>query len=252
MESSTVLIIALVAAAIGLVVGLLISALTGNRGDQGKAAEAGEGDGASTNSAAAGSGLSGQNKKRIEVASLWREPPMGALRVDMGGKSFSSARDLPDDQRRRLRVTLMDLDTWLSAAEPLSSVLTTQGPTSASPIRSEGRKTGPLEMPSSSPSIFGPMSTSLMESATKAAAAANPVPAAASRSIASQIDDILQEQIAGTPLEERKIRLTEVPSLGVVVRVGIQQFQGIDTVPDPEVRAAIKRAVQTWEGQAGK
>jgi hypothetical protein len=91
-----------------------------------------------------------------------------------------------------------------------------------------------------------------MESATKAAAVANPVPVGAARSIASQIDDILQEQIAGTPLEERKIKLTEVPSLGVVVRIGIDQYQGIESIPDPEVKAAIKRAVQTWESTSGK
>lgn len=251
MDPSIVLIMVLVAAAIGIAVGLLVMTLIGNRGNQGKSTDSGEAESAPAGSAPVESDLSSQNKKRIEVASFWREPPIGALRVDIGDTTFSSAKDLSDDQRRRLRITMVDLDAWLSAAEPPESSITPQVIDSVPATRPEDRKTGPLVMPATQ-SMFSPISTSLMDSASRAAATASPVPPGASKSIASQIDEILQEQIAGTALEDRRIRLTEVPSFGVVVKIGLQQYQGIDAVPDPEVRSAITRAVKTWEGRAGK
>ncbi len=69
-------------------------------------------------------------------------------------------------------------------------------------------------------------------------------------SIVAQVNEILQEQLSGTPLADKGIRLTEAPGQGVTVWVGLNRFEGIETVPDPEVRAAIRKAVKTWEAQA--
>ncbi len=66
-------------------------------------------------------------------------------------------------------------------------------------------------------------------------------------SVVEQVDEILQENIAGTPLEKRNIHLLEDPSIGVVVKVGHQFFKGIDSVTDTEVYAALKAAIAQWE-----
>jgi hypothetical protein len=50
-----------------------------------------------------------------------------------------------------------------------------------------------------------------------------------------------------TPLAERSIRLVQDPTLGVTVRVGNEKYDGIDSVPDEEIRAALKAAVKKWE-----
>jgi hypothetical protein len=65
----------------------------------------------------------------------------------------------------------------------------------------------------------------------------------------AQIDEILQERLAGTPLAVRGIRLQEAPDGGVIVLVGLQRFEGIDAVPDSEIKAAIRQAVAEWEKQ---
>jgi hypothetical protein len=78
-----------------------------------------------------------------------------------------------------------------------------------------------------------------------------PAPPPAQKSIVTQIDEILQDQIGGTALAGRGIRLSEAPGQGVTVWIGLEQFQGIDTVTDADVLAAIRRAVNTWEAQAG-
>jgi hypothetical protein len=75
-------------------------------------------------------------------------------------------------------------------------------------------------------------------------------PAAPAGSMVDQIDAILQAHLARTPLEERGIFLTQSPEGGVNVYVGLTRYGGIDEVPDPEVKAAIRAAVTEWEHKA--
>ena len=63
----------------------------------------------------------------------------------------------------------------------------------------------------------------------------------------SQIDTILQARLAGTPLGERGIFLTQSPEGGVIVYVGLTRYNGVDEVPDPEIKAAIRAAITEWE-----
>ena len=67
------------------------------------------------------------------------------------------------------------------------------------------------------------------------------------KSIAAQIDEILQEMLEHTPLASRGIRLMEFPNRGLVVLVGLDQYEGVDAVPDEDIRALIRTAVQEWE-----
>lgn len=68
-------------------------------------------------------------------------------------------------------------------------------------------------------------------------------------SMVEQIDGILQENIAGTPLAQCDICLVEIPTKGVIVRVGSQMFEGIDAVTDPDVKAAVQAAAAQWEAE---
>ncbi len=66
-------------------------------------------------------------------------------------------------------------------------------------------------------------------------------------SVAAQVDEILQESIAGTSLASRGIRLMEFPGEGLVVMVGMEKYDSVDEVPDMNIRSAIKEAVSIWE-----
>jgi hypothetical protein len=68
-------------------------------------------------------------------------------------------------------------------------------------------------------------------------------------SIVSQIDSILQMRIAGTPLEDRGVFMAQSPEGGVVVYIGLTKYMGVDSVPDPEVKAAIRAAITEWENK---
>ncbi len=69
------------------------------------------------------------------------------------------------------------------------------------------------------------------------------------KSIAAQIDEILQEMLIDSELSSRAIRLLELPQKGVVVMVGLEQYEGVDSVPDPEIKGLIQKAVTEWENR---
>lgn len=66
-------------------------------------------------------------------------------------------------------------------------------------------------------------------------------------SIPDQINAILQKSIAGTPLEKRGVSMAEWPNRGAVFIVGVDVYEDIHKIPDPDVRTAIREAVKKWE-----
>lgn len=70
-------------------------------------------------------------------------------------------------------------------------------------------------------------------------------------SILEQVDDILQGLLESSPLAETQIRLTEMPNKGVIVWVGKEYFEGIEAVPDEDVKHIIRQAVKKWEEVSG-
>ena len=68
-----------------------------------------------------------------------------------------------------------------------------------------------------------------------------------SLSIVQQIDTVLQDHLATSPLAGRGIRLQESIQGGVEVYVGLQKFEAVEDVPDAEIKAAIRSAIAEWE-----
>ena len=68
-------------------------------------------------------------------------------------------------------------------------------------------------------------------------------------SITGQIDEILQEKLMDSPVKDQAVRLVEDPGKGVVVMVGMDKYDGVEAVPDPEVRYLIRSAVSEWENR---
>jgi hypothetical protein len=58
-----------------------------------------------------------------------------------------------------------------------------------------------------------------------------------------------QNRLAGTPLADRGIRLTEALH-GAPSYHRHRQYDGVDKVPDPEIQAAIRAAIAEWEKAA--
>jgi hypothetical protein len=70
------------------------------------------------------------------------------------------------------------------------------------------------------------------------------------KSIVEQIDEILQEKLARSSSNNKGVRLAEDATHGVVVWIGLEHFNGVDLVTDPEVRALLRESAEEWERRA--
>src|SRR5688572_8764940 len=162
----------------------------------------------------------------------------GLLTLDLDGTRADTS-SLSPEQRKRLIEMLSLMRPWLegrSAPAPASSMKTSPPPPSDQP------KPAPVSPVLSTPKPTPPPA---MPRASTISKEDRPSPPA--NSIVKQIDTILQARLAGTPLEERGVFLTQSPEGGVIVYVGLRRYTGVDEVPDAEVKAAIRAAISDWE-----
>jgi hypothetical protein len=217
MEPQTILIVAIVCVAVGYIAGLLIGAMRKDGSKEKRSAVA------ATPTAQAGSAEA--SGERENLAQLFRPAPGGSMGVQIGEQSWADVTQVPDAQRAALEGLLGEFRRWLKPLETPAPVAVPAEPLPASPVF----VTTPAQP--SQPAVYKP-------------------PFIEAKTIVAQIDEILQEMLVNGPMAERKIRLLEMPNQGVVVRVGLDQYPGIEAVPDPEIRNLIRQAVSTWEAKA--
>jgi hypothetical protein len=160
----------------------------------------------------------------------------GALTLDIDGARVNPIALYPE-QRKRLIEMLNVMRPWLEN-KPVP-VPTTPPP--------------PPPQSVSAPFNAAPPPPATVQSPKPAAAPAPPTPrkdeapAAAPTSMVGQINAILQSRIAHTKLADIGVTMIESPAGGVYVYVGLNKFEGIDAVPDEEIKAAIRAAIAEWE-----
>jgi hypothetical protein len=199
----------------------------------------------------------------------------GLLRIKSEGGTYTLDLDgtrvdpstLPQEQRRRLIEILGVIRPWLEGRPtppPTPMSAPTLGPASAPMSAPSGitpvHQSSLLDRIQSQPaSSTPPAQTPPMSAAQAAPPSPQPVPSkpamiakedrpiAPAGSMVEQIDSILQARLAGTPLEERGIFLTQSPEGGVNVYIGLTRYSGIDEVLDPDIKAVIRAAITEWE-----
>lgn len=164
----------------------------------------------------------------------------GILTLDLDGVRADTAA-LTGDQRKRLIEMLTVVRPWLEG-KPVTVPAAPPAPPPVQPKPAPVISTPPAPRPvaATTPQASTPRPGTL---------AKEDRPVAPAGSIVSQIDSILQQRLVGTPLEERGIFLAQSPEGGVMVYVGLTKYMGIDDVPDPEVKAAIRAAISEWENK---
>jgi hypothetical protein len=193
------------------------------------------------------------------VAALMRDKQSQELVVEMDGKPFKAAAELSPAQLRRLNFTSSVLVKWLAGSSQAAETAEQHSETSLEDTLAE-----PLPFADEEESIelhttyvppfavepgdeLKPISTDLPDMVGNLLTPTPPPPTPQFKSIAMQINDILQEKIAGTPLENRGITVNDAPEHGVMVSLDGQKYPGVKDVPDEEVRNAIRAAVLEWE-----
>jgi hypothetical protein len=155
----------------------------------------------------------------------------GYVTLDLDGTRVDTTA-MTSDQRKRLIEMLNLMRPWLEG-KPVAA------PASQPPSIVETSQATPLPPPPT-PQPAAPRPPVL---------AKEDRPIAPAGSIVSQIDSILQARIAGTPIEDKGVFLAQSQEGGVMVYVGLTKYTGIDDVPDPEIKAAIRAAITEWENK---
>jgi hypothetical protein len=212
---------------------------------------------------------------------IWRDAKSGRVLGEWNGHPVTDPRTLPAEEQTAIAALLSDWNAALGVdfvprppvaqnskppvEEPIpaparpaapSPAAVTAGAVKAAPQMVEAMP-APAVPPFTAPRPAAPVPQPAPISQSAPAARLTPklvdrkreqqATPAAPTSIVGQINQILQEQLEGTPLQTRGIRLVEDFKNGVIVQVGMERYPGIDTVQDPEVRAAIRAAVAEWE-----
>jgi hypothetical protein len=215
----------------------------------------------------------------VEVARLRRDLRNNLI-VEVKEKRFRSAAELTPEQKTYLIRLFESWRLWLG----LPTVEAPKQPGAAeieipTPALDPAKQTGGRP-PSPSPSAYSPpdrptfggqgsLSGRTMDRSAQpervnmspvdllARALKSETPISPPKSIAAQVDEIVQEMLVqpsrlNPQLHAKGIRLMELPGKGMVVMVGLDQFDGVEAVPDPEVRNLLKAAVAEWERRAGE
>jgi hypothetical protein len=169
----------------------------------------------------------------------------GYLTLDLDGSRVDTSA-LTAEQRKRLIEMLSLVRPWLEGRPAAASVTPASQPLQPRPVadtRPGGQRAAVISTPST------PQPIPQQSTARPSVMAKEDRPIAPAGSIVTQIDSVLQSRLAGTPLEERGVFLSQSPEGGVMVYVGLTKYTGIDDVPDPEIKAAIRDAITEWENK---
>jgi len=178
----------------------------------------------------------------------------GSFVLDLDGSRVNPI-SLSSDQRRRLIDMLNIMRPWLEGrSAPAPAVKPSPPPVPKPTTLDERLDAIGSPVPQSKPVPPQPAppparQTPQPPTPRSSTIAKEDRPATPANSIVSQIDAILQERLAGTPLEERGIFLSQSQEGGVIVYVGLTRYNGIDDVPDPEVKSVIRAAISEWENR---
>lgn len=250
----------IIAGVAGLLLGILLASLLGSRG--GKSAKSGE--------------ATPEMKKEgyADIARLWYSPATKKIISEMDNEFFMEFINLaPDQQKKALRLSEL-FNNWVKAAPAVAEepaldirekpVEEYQEDTIPQTVVASGRpgSTKPLPFVDSAPIVNVPPSSYAFRDDSKSNSDLEPFkPLDADleseeplkikpKTIAGQISDIIDEIIQTSPLREKGIKLIEREDHGVDVWFGMEKFDGIESIPYPEVKALIKTAAARWEREA--
>ncbi len=181
----------------------------------------------------------------VEVAQLYRSRKTHRLVVSLDNQIHTSAGELSDDQHKRLSSVAAVLKTWLTEPSPAVQAAAAQvSPVTPVPLPTPAQALPGLVTP---PAEIKPVAARPLEALNRALVPNPSQMAVQFKSIAAQINDVLQSRLPGSPYAGQGIALVETPNQGVVVRIGIEEYPGVEAVPDPEIRSFIKAAVAELE-----
>ena len=150
----------------------------------------------------------------------------GALKIRLDGEIIEYKSDLSAEQHTRLMNLVISLRPWLDPAQ-------TAKPLAPLPANAKIPTTPPDRE-------FKTVDTSEVAEEV----------AFAKLSMVEQIDRILQKKIEGSALENRGIKMRTALSGGLLMQIGLEEYEWIDEIPEQEIQDIIRESIAEWEESA--
>jgi hypothetical protein len=225
----------ILAAVIGIFIGLLLSSLFSNKDNQKKkkpeADVIKEGFG--------------------EVSRLWYSPAGRTILTEMDGGFYKKFDDMTQEQKSKVMKLINLWQGWAvektpeptptTPVEPVNDVIAVSGSAVAENVL-------PFTQPAEEEDVVSVLQQSLEED-EEPEIDITPTSPTGQLSITEQISLILQELLEGSELKEKGVKLIENEDNGVDVWVGMEKYPGVEAVPYPQVRQLIHEAVMRWENE---
>jgi hypothetical protein len=160
----------------------------------------------------------------------------GRFTLEMDGALVTG--ELSPDRKKRLIDLVTVFRLWLDSGQSSAVAFQPAAPVQAPPVPDPVQVVAPSPVVSPLQPLLQPLFTPKKP---------EPEKDIKSLSIVQQIDTVLQARLADTSLAKRGIRLQESIQGGVEVYVGLNKFHAVDDVPDAEIKAAIRAAIEEWE-----
>ena len=173
----------------------------------------------------------------IEVARFYREETSQIPILEMDGHLYHKADEMSLAKLDKLEAALRELSAWVG-----KPILTERASIDAGAfLVGEGS-----ERPNIKPIKMGPLDIikNTLDADVRSALKSAP------KSLAAQVDEILQTKLVGSGLADRGIRIMDTPSADLVVMVGLEKYDGVEAVPDADIQAVIREAVAEWGRRA--
>jgi hypothetical protein len=219
-----------------------------------------------------------RRRGRDELLRVWREARSRRLNLEVGGDIYQTADDLNVRQYREILRTLNELGPWLGAnredirpavfedqsesaleytGSPTKQIQTARAPQatdkrqagSAPPVKyaGAGSSVSTDEAGKISQQVENQRSSGLIPALGRFFRRKQRGEQEQPKSMAEQIDEILQEKLSDIPLQGVEINLVELPDRGLSVLVGDQVYDGVGEIPDDRIRGLIEESVREWE-----
>jgi hypothetical protein len=185
----------------------------------------------------------GEPPDSVELLRVWRDLTDGALVVEIGGKRFRSLNELRSaDLERRFRNVVHDLD---ALSTPPRRAPAPSSPRDETPPAAT-RPQPPQE--DAQPASMGPGAMLRQMRRVAMGQTPEPVEQKPERSIADQIEDLLQARLAEMPsYSGREVHVRPSLSGGVRIEVDGKVYEGVGDVDDGDVRDLLADVVREWE-----
>jgi hypothetical protein len=178
----------------------------------------------------------------VEVLRAWRTRS-NKIWLEMDSKRLNDKAALQPGQYQRLLNLVIDLRPWLETARPAAPA-----PVATQPPMRAAATVAATTPPSMLTAATAPAAPPPVQAGKKDGKRdEEKPPAVVLDSIIQQIDKVLQAKLATSAFNDRGIQLVEGPGGIVIVKDGINRYEGIDGLPDPEIKALIRQAVTDWE-----